>query len=112
MSDIHYVRKHHLTVAQAKKMVQKAADSLADEYDLESEWDGDMLHFSRSGIHGSMAVTAHEVTLHVKLGFLLSAFRHKFEEHIERNLDKALGSAAAGTAKVAKAAKAAKKSRA
>jgi putative polyhydroxyalkanoate system protein len=108
MSDIHFVRPHSLTIAEAKKKVQQAADRLADEYDLESEWEGNTLHFTRSGVDGHIAVTAKEVTLDVKLGFLLRAFKTSFEMHIERNLDEALAGKGGKPAKAAKPAKARK----
>lgn len=90
MSEIKVVRKHRLTVAQAKRIAQKTADDLASEYDLESEWEGDTLRFSRSGVHGSMAVSASEIRLDVRLGLLLSAFRARIEQHIEHRLDELL----------------------
>lgn len=90
MADIKVVRKHHGSVAQAKKIAQKTADDLASEYDLVSEWQGDTLRFTRSGVNGSMAVTAKEIRLEVKLGMLLSAFRGKIEQHIEHRLDELL----------------------
>jgi putative polyhydroxyalkanoate system protein len=100
VADIHFVRKHKLPLADAKKRVQEAADELGQEYDLQSEWDGDTLLFSRSGVQGAMAVTPNEVTLEVKLGFLLRPFKAKFEHHIERNLELALAApAAVGSAK-------------
>jgi putative polyhydroxyalkanoate system protein len=105
MSDIHFSRKHSLSVAEAKKKVQQAADRLADEYDLSSEWEGDTLHFTRSGVDGHIAVTSKDVTLDVKLGFLLRAFKATFEQHIERNLDDALAGKGGKAAKTAKAAK-------
>jgi putative polyhydroxyalkanoate system protein len=108
MSDIHFIRKHSLSVAEAKKKVQQAADHLADEYDLASEWEGDTLHFTRSGVDGHIAVTAKEVTLDVKLGFLLRAFKTTFEHHIERNLDDALAGKGGKAAKAPKAVKAPK----
>jgi len=94
VADIHFVRKHNLPLADAKKKVQEAADELGQEYDLQSEWDGDTLLFSRSGVQGAMAVTPNDVTLEVKLGFLLRPFKAKFEHHIERNLELALASPA------------------
>lgn len=115
MSDIHIIRNHQLSLAHAKKAVQEAADDLAAEYDLESHWKGNTLHFERSGVAGSMKVGAAEIELDVKLGFLLRAFRGKFEGHIRRHLDEHLGDearaekAAAKTAKPAKAVKAAAK---
>lgn len=90
MSEIHHVKPHRLPLAEAKKKVQQAADQLAQDYEFKSEWDGDTLHFSRQGVTGSMAVNASEVTLDVKLGLLLRAFKAKFEEQIDRKLDQVL----------------------
>lgn len=90
MSEINYVRSHRLSLAQAKKVAQQTADDLALQYDLTSEWEGDTLHFQRSGVDGHMYVTATEIALHVKLGFLLRPFKARFEQHIERHLDQLL----------------------
>jgi len=107
MSEIKYKREHHLSIKDAKKIAQKAADDLGKEYDLVSDWEGDTLHFHRSGVDGHMHVTAHYIDLNVKLGFLLRPFKSAFEHHIERNLDMLL--AASPKEKAAKVAKAAKK---
>jgi putative polyhydroxyalkanoate system protein len=102
MSDIKYVRTHCLPLAQAKAIAQKTADDLAEEYDLRSEWEGDTLHFHRSGVEGHMAVSTEAIALDVKLGFLLRPFKARFEQHIERHLDELLAAAPAKS-KVAKA---------
>ena len=93
MSEIKFKRSHHLALKDARKVAQQAADKLGEEYDLQSEWEGDTLHFHRSGVDGHMHVTASHIDLNVKLGFLLSAFRSSFEHHIENNLDKLLAKA-------------------
>lgn len=103
MSDIKYVRSHSLSLSQAKAIAQKTADDLADEYDLRSEWEGDTLHFHRSGVEGHMVVNTEAIALDVKLGFLLRPFKAKFEQHIERRLDQLLAAAPAKS-KPAKAA--------
>jgi len=90
MADIELVKPHSLTVAKAKALVQKAADALAAEYGLSSEWRGDSLHFHRSGVDGEMHVTDSEIRLHVTLGFLLKAFKNKLLDQIERNFDRLL----------------------
>ncbi len=108
MSEIHFKQVHHLTVAQAKLVAQKAADDLGAEYDLVSEWEGDTLHFHRSGVEGHMQVTPKEIQLRVKLGFLLRPFKAKFEEHISKNLEHALAPAGA-TAKAPAAKKSTRK---
>jgi putative polyhydroxyalkanoate system protein len=98
MSDIKYTRRHSLPLAQAKRIVQKTADDLAKEYDLVSEWEDDTLHFHRAGVEGHMRVTASQIDLNVKLGFLLRPFKAKFEQHIERHLDELLDRAGSSNA--------------
>jgi putative polyhydroxyalkanoate system protein len=93
MSDIEFVKPHSLTIAKARALVQKAADALAAEYDLSSEWHGDTLHFHRSGIDGRMHVADSEIRLDVTLGFLLKPFKRKLVDQIERNFDKLLAEA-------------------
>jgi putative polyhydroxyalkanoate system protein len=90
MSDIKLVRTHSLPLAKAKALAQKAADALAKEYDLSSEWRGDTLRFHRSGVDGQMYVTDSEIRLDVTLGLLLKAFKTAIAGHIERNLDELL----------------------
>lgn len=94
MSEIKYVRAHSLSLQDAKKVAQKTADDLAAEYDLKSEWNGDTLHFHRSGVEGRMHVTERHIDLAVKLGLLLRPFKSSFERHIERHLDELLAGAA------------------
>ncbi len=105
MSEIKHRRTHHLPLKEAKKIAQQAADDLGREYDLVSQWEGDTLHFQRSGVDGHMHVTASYIDLNVKLGFLLRPFKSAFEHHIERNLDTLLAS----STKAAKATKPPKK---
>jgi putative polyhydroxyalkanoate system protein len=93
MADIKMIKYHTLPLAQAKQLVQKAADDLGAEYDLSSEWHGDTLRFRRSGVDGQMRVTASEIHLDVTLGFLLKPFKAKFVEHIEHNFDRLLTAA-------------------
>jgi putative polyhydroxyalkanoate system protein len=93
MPDIRMIKYHALPMAKARELVQKAADNLAEEYDLSSKWAGNTLHFRRSGVQGAMRVTESEIDLEVTLGFLLKAFKAKFVEHIEHNFDTLLAKA-------------------
>jgi putative polyhydroxyalkanoate system protein len=90
MSEISLVRRHSLPIAEARARVQKAADALAAEHGLSSEWQGNTLHFGRTGVHGFVEVSSAEVRLKATLGFLLRPFRATFLSHIERNLDRYL----------------------
>ena len=90
MSDINLVRSHALSITNAKALAQKAADGLAREYNLESEWRGNTLRFHRSGVDGQMLVTDWKIELDVTLGLLMRPFKAKFVDRIEHDLDKLL----------------------
>ena len=90
MSDIAFIRSHGVPIAKAKALVQKAADALAAEHQLESEWHGNTLRFQRSGVNGQIHVTDSKIHLDLSLGFLLKPFKAKFVGEIEQNLDKYL----------------------
>jgi putative polyhydroxyalkanoate system protein len=110
VSDISIKRAHNTTVAEAKKVADKVADKLAKDYQLKSSWAGDVLNFARSGVNGSLAVTAKDIKVDVKLGFLMAAFKGPIQKAMEENLEKLLRSPAKEAAKpTAKAATKAKK---
>ena len=50
-------------------------------------WDGDDLHFSRSGVDGRIQLTEKQVRVTAQLGFLLSALKGTVEQEIRRVLD-------------------------
>ena len=91
MADILITRKHTLPVKKAREAADRFAQELDEEFDLESEWEGDTLHFRRTGVHGTLNLSPHEVTIHARLGLLLSAFKGTFETHIHANLDRVFG---------------------
>jgi putative polyhydroxyalkanoate system protein len=99
VADIHIVRAHSMPLKKARAAADKFATELNDKFDLESSWQGDTLNFSRSGVSGTLELSATNVTIDAKLGFLLSAFKSTFEEHIERNLDTLFGAAKAAPKK-------------
>ena len=94
MADINIVQEHSLTPKKARAAAQKMADKLAEEYELECAWDGDVLHFERSGIAGSLTLAAKQAQMHVKLGFLFSAFSAKIESKMVENMQKVFGAKA------------------
>ncbi|HEX7642165.1 MAG TPA: polyhydroxyalkanoic acid system family protein [Burkholderiaceae bacterium] len=88
MADISITHKHKLSHKKAKAAAQKVADQLAEEYGIESEWDGDVLHFKRSGVSGTLELTDHVAQMEIKLGFMLKAFGATIEEHVHKNIKK------------------------
>ena len=87
MADISIKRAHHTTMAEAKKMADKIAAKLEKQYELKSSWAGDVLNFARSGVNGTLAVTAKEFRVDIKLGFLMSAFKGPIQGAIESNIE-------------------------
>ena len=87
MAEISIRRAHHSTLSDAKKMAEKIAAKLEKDYQLKSSWAGDELNFTRSGVNGKLIVTAIELTIHVKLGFLMAAFKGPIHDAVEKNLD-------------------------
>ena len=45
------------------------------------------MSFSRSGLSGTLEISASVFRLQAQLGFLLSAFKDRIEAEIEKNLD-------------------------
>ena len=88
MAEIHMRRKHSIGVRKAKVAAQKVADDLAEEFGIESEWDSHVLRFSRHGVDGALTVAKDEVVLTAKLGFVLTVFKTKIEDHINDRFDK------------------------
>jgi len=94
MADIHIERSHDLGLQRARDVAwqwaEEAEDRLAMECTVEEGADGDLVHFVRSGVRGTLRVTAQAFELDAKLGLLLGAFRAQIESEIEKNLDQIL----------------------
>lgn len=87
MADIRIARPHGLPVSRAKAAAQAAADDLAREFALTCEWQGDTLHFRRSGVHGRIEVSPSQIAVEMHLGLLLRGLRKSIEDSVGRRLD-------------------------
>ena len=87
MSDIKIRRAHALPHDEARDAAEKMAKRLKKDFDLDYEWDGDVLVFERSGVNGELTVAPKYVEMEVKLGFLLKMMKPTIERHINDNLD-------------------------
>jgi putative polyhydroxyalkanoate system protein len=92
MPSIQIVRKHHKTIAQARAAVDKVARSLAEKFDVEHEWRGNTLAFTRMGVSGRIALTKGAVEVLADLSFLLGAIKPAIEREIEKYLEREFGS--------------------
>lgn len=94
MADISIRREHGLSLQQAKDAAQQIADRMAGEFQMATEWCGDVLSFRRSGVAGTLALQERAVQIDVTLDFLFKAFAATLEEKIARNLDRVFGAPA------------------
>lgn len=86
MSRIDIRHPHDLPKAKAKKAIDEVAKKLAERFQMECAWDGDVLHFTRSGVEGQIALGKDDLHVHAKLGFLTAMFKDPIESEIKRVL--------------------------
>jgi putative polyhydroxyalkanoate system protein len=79
MAHIRVTQHHKLPLAQAKQAAQKVTDDLSAKLDMKSHWKDNVLHFTRSGVTGSLAVDESKAILDIKLGLMLSMLSGKVE---------------------------------
>ncbi len=87
MSHIVINRSHHLTLDQSRQAAETLAAQLADHYHIHHYWQGDSLHFERSGVSGHIVLEPGQVRINARVGFLLLPLKHRLEQEIHRYLD-------------------------
>lgn len=86
MSRIDIRHAHSLPRAKARKAIEDVAKKLAEKFDMDYAWEGDVLNFSRSGVDGHIALEPAGLHVHAKLGFLTAMFKEPIENEIKRVL--------------------------
>ena len=86
MSRIDIRHAHSLPKAKARKAIEEVAKKLAERFQMDWAWDGDVLNFSRSGVDGQIELGAKDLHVHAKLGFLTAMFKDPIESEIKRVL--------------------------
>jgi putative polyhydroxyalkanoate system protein len=86
MSSIDIRHQHSLPLPRARKAVEDIAKKLASKFDMDYGWDGDDLHFNRSGVEGKIHLSEKQVRVTAELGFLLSALKGTVEAEIRKVL--------------------------
>ncbi|HET7269176.1 MAG TPA: polyhydroxyalkanoic acid system family protein [Oleiagrimonas sp.] len=87
MSQIDITRRHALSPERTREVIEHIADSLQRKFDVIPRWDGDTLHFARSGVDGFIATQGNEVRVHARLGMLLTPLKPMVEAEIRSKLD-------------------------
>jgi putative polyhydroxyalkanoate system protein len=91
MANLHIVRDHTLGLVAARKIAYAWAEQAETEFGMACTYEEgkttDTVHFTRSGVNGTLQVDKACFELEAKLGFLLGAFKEKIEAEIVKNLD-------------------------
>jgi putative polyhydroxyalkanoate system protein len=87
MPKIDIRRSHQLAIPEARAVVDKVAAKMREKFSTESQWQGDTLRFSRSGVNGTIAVGSDAILVHAELGLMLSPMKGMIEQEIRRKLD-------------------------
>lgn len=94
MADIRIQRMHHLGLNGMRKVAWKWAEQAEAEFDMSCAYeegdDCDEVQFTRSGVKGTLRVSAEHCELDAQFGFLLEAFKDRIESEIVKNLDELL----------------------
>lgn len=88
MSQIDINHAHTMAPERAREAVQELADKLTERFGVTCHWEGDILHFDRSGIEGRIAVLPSQLRVTAELGFLFAAMKGPIESELRRVLDK------------------------
>jgi putative polyhydroxyalkanoate system protein len=93
MADIEITQAHALSLQQARDAAQMVADRVAAEYDMCAQWEGDVLHFGRSGVEGRLTLQAQQVHVAVSLSGFFKSFGPMIEDKLTRNIAKTFSAA-------------------
>jgi putative polyhydroxyalkanoate system protein len=91
VANLHILREHALGLPKARKIAHIWAKQVEADFDMVCTFQEgateDYAAFTRSGVNGTLHVTAVRFELNAKLGFLLGAFKGRIEGEIVKNLD-------------------------
>lgn len=102
MSDVQFQQAHTLGLPKARELAQRWAEGAAAKMGLtcshQQGEEQDVVSFERSGVNGTMTVTADSFDVNIKLGLMMKAFKPMIEAEITKNvtrmIEKASGSQA------------------
>jgi putative polyhydroxyalkanoate system protein len=91
MSHIDIHAYHTMDHAHARKAADELSQDLADKFDIQYRWDGDVIHFERPGVQGQIEVAEQEILIRAKLGLMLALLRGPIEAEVCRYLKDEFG---------------------
>ncbi len=91
MSNIDIHAHHTMTREEAQEAAESLSRDLAEKFDIEYGWDGDVIHFERPGVQGQIAVTGDDIHVKAYLGFMLALLKTPIEQEVTRYLREHFG---------------------
>ena len=85
MAELNFERAHELGLEEASKRMRQLADEMQASYRLQSDWEGNVMRFSRPGIKGEITVLADAIRLQARVGPMLAAFLPRIESQLDKN---------------------------
>jgi putative polyhydroxyalkanoate system protein len=96
MAQILIEREHQLGLEQARLTAAQWVREAEEKFELRCNYqqgqEADSVSFERSGLSGTLEVSATLFRMQAQLGFLLSAFKERIEGEIQKNLDALIAS--------------------
>ena len=83
--DIH--RAHSLDKEHAREAAETLAKDLSKQFDVNYQWEGDLLKFNRSGVKGQLDISENDLHIRLELGLMLRPFKSRIEQEIHSQLD-------------------------
>ena len=91
MPSIDVCKAHSKPMPQARQAVQRVADHIAERFAVACSWEGDILHFERTGVSGRIELSQQDVRVVAQLGFLMGALKGPIEAEVHRYLGEEFG---------------------
>ncbi|GIZ50595.1 polyhydroxyalkanoic acid system family protein [Noviherbaspirillum aridicola] len=91
MPDIRIAHAHDLPQEEARRAAREVAEQIARDYQVEVEWNGDVMQFQRPGVNGLLVLAPNEALVEVSLGFLFRSFAPVIEQKLAAKMRKVFG---------------------
>ena len=80
-----------MTLDAAQDAADQLAADLAEKFSIDYGWEGNIIHFERPGVDGTIEVNEEIIHIRAQLGLLLMFLQSRIEEEIFRYLGSHFG---------------------
>ena len=94
MADIELTRSHSMRLDEARTAVERVAQQLETDLEVDYEWDGDTLLFDGPGADGRIEIETDAIQVLIDLSAFLRPMKDRVESEAETYLDRSLDDAA------------------